>query len=531
MSSRKLKKELKQKYGVLPDFHYFEGDMTSIRKYFDYRYDNQLDDFLIDDTTWNDLSGDEIYKHINQGLSTSGEQYLYYLLRSPTIKQDEYDKRARLIEIMEENPDVRLKLQVIFTKLGRRRAANTCEVFSPSSHSSKKIFLYIFIVLAFLGSAVSLVFTTEFVLLFIGLLIAIPMYRSLANKHIESDLATVNYSVAMVYTAKRIMKLDIPELKPYLSSCYEALSRVKSISRVGYIPQKGSLDVITELLSIYLMLDFILYEYLKNRLGKHHKDIFHLHEHLGHLDSAIAIASYRKSLPSYTKPQIDFTSSVAYFRGIGLVHPLIKNAVPNDFDTEKSMLLTGSNASGKSTFLKTVALNAIFAQSICTVLAGTYEAPTFRIYTSMAITDDLLAGESYFISEIKSLKRIVDTDTSKQPLLCVIDEVLRGTNTVERIAASSEILRHLAEKNSLCLAATHDIELCSLLNDYYRMMHFSEKVTEDGEVLFDYMIKSGPTTTRNAIKLLSSMGFDKALIKRANEKANRFTIKGKWKLS
>jgi len=219
---------------------------------------------------------------------------------------------------------------------------------------------------------------------------------------------------------------------------------------------------------------------------------------------------------------------VVQLHGEGLIHPLLDNPVPNDLDTASSVLLTGSNASGKSTFLKTVALNAIFAQSICTVLGTKYTAPAFRIYTSMAISDDLIAGESYFISELKSLRRIADADTSKQPLLCVIDEVLRGTNTVERIAASSELLMHLNMENSLCLAATHDIELCALLDGQYRMLHFEETVTEDGDVLFDYVVKDGIATTRNAIKLLSSMGFDRKLVQRANERAERYSALGKW---
>jgi len=146
----------------------------------------------------------------------------------------------------------------------------------------------------------------------------------------------------------------------------------------------------------------------------------------------------------------------------------------------------------------------------------------------MAIADDLIEGESYFISEIKSLRRIADADTSEQPLLCVIDEILRGTNTVERIAASSELLMHLSKEKTLCLAAIQDVELCTLLYGQYRMLHFEETVTEDGDVLFDYIIKDGAATTRNAIKLLSNMGFDRKLVIRAYERAERYSALGKW---
>jgi len=332
----------------------------------------------------------------------------------------------------------------------------------------------------------------------------------------------------MLHAAKKIRKLSHPELDKILFPCYEANLRLKSILRIGAIPAKDILGDLSLLINSFLYLDLIVFELLKNRLGKHHEDIFLIHEYLGRLDSAIAVASYRKRLPVYAEPYIDFDSSTVQFHGEGLVHPLLNNPVPNDLDTATSVLLTGSNASGKSTFLKTIALNAVFAQSICTVLGALYKAPAFRIYTSMAIPDNLFAGESYFISEIKSLKRITDADSTGRPLLCVIDEVLRGTNTVERIAASSELLEHLNTEKSLCLAATHDIELCALLDGHYRLLHFEETVTWDGEVLFDYKIKDGPATTRNAIRLLGSMGFKKELVKRANERAGRYDAEGKW---
>jgi len=173
-------------------------------------------------------------------------------------------------------------------------------------------------------------------------------------------------------------------------------------------------------------------------------------------------------------------------------------------------------------------MNMIMAQSICTILATSYKAPAFYIYSSMAITDDLLEGDSYFIAEIKSIKRIVDAIDEKRPVFCVIDEVLRGTNTIERIAASSELLKLIANKGVLCFSATHDIELCELLEDDYLMLHFTESITETGEVVFDYKLREGSALTRNAIKLLDALGFDKELIASATERANLYEKYRKW---
>lgn len=113
-------------------------------------------------------------------------------------------------------------------------------------------------------------------------------------------------------------------------------------------------------------------------------------------------------------------------------------------------------------------------------------------------------------------------------VLCFIDEVLRGTNTVERIAASTEILKNLAENNVMCFAATHDIELTDLLSAHYDNYHFSEEVT-DGNVIFSYIIQKGKATSRNAIKLLEIIGYDKNIINKAEQRAERFIETGVWR--
>mgnify|MGYP001025366399 CR=1 FL=1 len=209
-------------------------------------------------------------------------------------------------------------------------------------------------------------------------------------------------------------------------------------------------------------------------------------------------------------------------------HPLLSKPVKNGIATKRGVLLTGSNASGKSTFLKTVALNGILAQTIHTCTADRYRAPFYQVYSSMTLRDDLDSGESYYIVEIKALKRILDAASSGDgQILCFVDEVLRGTNTVERIAASTQILKSLGSSGILCFAATHDIELTELLQDDFDNYHFEEDVRE-GDVFFNYKLKKGKATTRNAIKLLELMGYDKGVIKKATDQAEHFTQFGVW---
>lgn len=276
--------------------------------------------------------------------------------------------------------------------------------------------------------------------------------------------------------------------------------------------QQGGLE---QSLLIYLNncfhLDLILFRTVVKEISCRIPEFEFLVEHIGRIEAAIAVASFRKLHSNYTVPRLHKEGKVMY-RAENMVHPLIENGpVPNSICTEKCVLLTGSNASGKSTFLKTVAVNALLAQTIHTVLADSWEGRFFRIYSSMALRDDLLAEESYYIVEIRSLKRILDQMEGEIPILCCIDEVLRGTNTVERIAASSQILKSMAKENLLCFAATHDIELTWLLEPYFDNYHFEEKITEDS-ILFDYKLKDGRAVTRNAIRLLHLMGYQDDMI-------------------
>ena len=149
----------------------------------------------------------------------------------------------------------------------------------------------------------------------------------------------------------------------------------------------------------------------------------------------------------------------------------------------------------------------------------------------MALRDDISGGESYYIVEIKALKRILDAAASgEKPVLCFVDEVLRGTNTVERIAASTQILSSLSGSGILCFAATHDIELTGLLEKEFDNYHFEEEV-KNGDICFNYRLQNGKATTRNAIRLLQLMGYDEKIIEKATHQAENFLATGDWKLT
>ncbi len=529
MTKRKMRKMLKQSYGQKPEVHYFAGDMERTRSYYDFRRENRMDDFLVDDITWNDLDMDRLYRRINPGLTTSGEQYLYYMLRSPAVDKQSFDERDGLIFLFEREAELRLELQLILARLGRSRRADMCSAFYPRQRSPFMLMVYLLLALAIPALAIGIAFYgQQAVIALIAMISFNALLHSIVTRKIQMDLDTVNYSVGMIFAMSRVKKLGVKNLDRFMDSAYESLGRLRSVIRVGGVSSMSDSGGLGDMICSVLLLDLITYEFLKNKLGNCHDDVFAIHEHLGRLDAAIAIASYRESLQgNWCRPELEFNSHNIRLRGADMRHPLLDFAVPNSIDEQSSILITGSNASGKSTFLKTAALCALMGQSICTCCASAYCAPAFRIMSSMALRDDILAGESYYIVETRSLKRILDASSGLPPVLCVVDEVLRGTNTVERIAASSAVLETMAGAGCMCLAATHDIELCALLGDCYSLYHFREQV--GGEKMeFDYLLRPGKATSRNAINLLRLMGFGENIVNSAHERANSYLEDGVW---
>jgi DNA mismatch repair ATPase MutS len=197
--------------------------------------------------------------------------------------------------------------------------------------------------------------------------------------------------------------------------------------------------------------------------------------------------------------------------------------VPNSITLapRRGVLITGSNMSGKSTCLRTIGVTAVMAQTLHTCLAVEYAAPVFNVRSSIGRSDDLVSGKSYYIAEVESLLALVEASAGPAPHLFLLDELFRGTNAVERIAAGRAVLLELvsdAKRPSLhvVLAATHDGELVNLLPGSYSAVHFGDAVGADG-LAFDYQLRPGPATTRNAIALLRIHGASEDLIRRALE--------------
>lgn len=527
--TNKNKRRIRAQWGKAPDTKYTEDIYNSIRNYFD-NHKDQEKNFFIDDITWNDLDMNRIFSRVNITRTDAGEECLYNMLRELIYGHNELAERDRLIEYFRKNPFEREKIQLILSDLGKLRFLSISEYINGKrSGGGIKGIYYKILSFVFIASMIATIFYPGAIAIFmISLAVNVTVYFK-ARDQIIGHLQSLGYIVNMLGVSRRISKLNIEELDTYLIELRRCTSKVKGVSlNAFYFLFYTSENYLFELIKILLLGEPVAFHSIFKIVTKNRQEIESVFKTVGLLDSLISVASYRESLDYYATPvlvksnindkKIEFTD---------MYHPLIKNPVTNSFSVAGGALITGSNASGKSTFLKSVAINAIFAQTIFTCLAKEYYSSYFNIYSSMALNDNLEMNESYYIVEIKSLKRILKGLNDKVPCFCVIDEVLRGTNTIERIAASSEIMNFISDSNCICLCASHDIELTQILADKVENYHFQE-FFEDENIKFDYKIYPGKSTTRNAIKLLKILGYDERIVDSAEQRACKFNENGYW---
>ena len=524
----KNRSRMKFYYGRWRDVYYSDEVLSIIKEY------TQSKECLIDEITWNDLNMDDVFQKINHTWSFAGEDYLYYLMHVPVNSKKDWKDQEELIRYYQEHERERIELQMLFAKIGKYHGASIYSYISrsiemnthtPLVHYLCPIALAIAIGSLFFNPAEGVGFLILVVITNIGL------YFS-KRRAIENSMQALQYFLNLQKAAGDILKKKLVVNEHYREMLQKDYTSVKKY--LGWTTMLKPADwgnqsleeIVLDYFRLVTHLDNILFYRCMRRLKQNMNAVENLITTMGFLESIIAIGSLRKALPYYCVPEF---SERGQLEIRDAYHPLIEEPIENSICAEKGILITGSNASGKSTFLKTVAINAIMAQGLHTCAANIYRGPWYHIFSSMALRDNIYQGESYFIAEIKALKRILEAKDKNLPVLCFVDEVLRGTNTVERIAASTQVLREFQRRNILCFAATHDIELTFLLEKEFENYHFQEQIQE-GEVLFDYRLYKGRSDSRNAIRLLELLGYETDIVEGANEMVARFLKNGKWSL-
>lgn len=534
--SRKRLKKLLDKageaFGTKQTRTYSADDLYNIRRLFErYRTED-----CVDDITANDLEIDEIFKKYNSCLSAPGSEYFYYKLRSPEFNHKISEDFDSKVEFFRNNEEERTKFQAFFLNIGNMRKVSFFECLDFFDTIERKSLLREYISIAvFIASIVAILFKSTYgiVLLVADLIYNIVSYYG-ARGTIEPYILCLKYIINFTNEANRLSKekCDIlsDELEKLGADCKELSKLTRNAASVTGKSQSATgtgnpLELFADYFRMVFHIDIIRFYHMLDEINVKRDIISGLYYSLGKIETYIAVASMRNALPSFCKP-----SEGKGIEGTNMFHPLIDNPVTNSIKADRCVLITGSNASGKSTFLKTVALNAILAKTINTCTADFFSMDDYHVFSSMSLRDDIQNEDSYFMVEIKALKRIFDyaDRNPSNKVLCFVDEVLRGTNTIERIAACTQIMENISARGIKCFAATHDIELTELLSDCYDNYHFDEVILEN-DIQFNYLLKDGRATSRNAIKLLSIMGFSDEIVSKARDMAESFIKDNVWR--
>lgn len=533
-AEKQFRKELREDYRKLSDKKYSPERFLRLGSYFErHRAEGQLDDI-----TWNDLGMDELFKRMNYTLSASGEEYLYYTLRTLHQEREGLDHFEEVMKCIGDHPDERVKLQYRMHQLGYTGKYSLYDYIDNLDYlgerSNRK---HLIPDLLFLPLTAML--WVNFSAGILGI-IALTIYNIFTyfkeKSEIDPYITSFAYVMRLMAACGELEKLKLPACGEELQRLGEHRKKLQPMCRGSFWIMTGGranltsgdiLNILFDYIRMVFHVDLIQFNSMLKILRGHIEDVDILIGTTGYLETAAAVWIFRQSLEDgWCRPEFSEGDGCGIELEEGY-HPLLKQPVKNSIRAERGILLTGSNASGKSTFLKTVAVNAILSQTVNTAAADRYRAPFFYVYSSMALRDDMENGESYYIVEIRSLKRILDAAAGQRRVLCFVDEVLRGTNTVERIAASTEILRFLGSRGILCFAATHDIELTGLLSGTFDNYYFQEEV-QDGDISFPYRLQKGRASTRNAIRLLELIGYDRSITEKAAVLADHFLETGEW---
>ncbi len=475
----------------------------------------------ISNQTAQDLDLDDVFKFLDRTITPIGQMYLYDKLRSINHTID-HSKQEDLIKYFEDNPEELTKARVVLSKVTQHKAYYLPTLFQ-GKHIDKPRWFFVIPLLAFtmILSLVLGIFASKLLLIPILLLpihLGIHYYNKLkVNIYIDS----IPQLLAMNAVAKKLF--SISAIKQSFQDKKEAIQTIGTVKRkmsVFKLEQKMESDMeviywfLLEVIKITFLLEPLLLYSMIDKLKNKRKEIESVFTFVGEIDSTISIMGLRKENPAYTIPKITNNHEII---GTKIYHPLIEDSVSNSFTCkDKSFLITGSNMSGKTTFIRTIGINVITGLTLNICFAEEFSFPKMKIHSMIRIADDLSDNSSYFFTEVKAMKNIIDHSESNEYSLILLDELFKGTNTKERVAAATSILNYLAKLNTFVFVSTHDFELTTLLQDNFDNYHFSEKL-EKGKLLFDYKLTPGILKETNALRILEMYDYPQEIVENANK--------------
>jgi len=478
---------------------------------------------ILSDKTCNDLDFDDLFKFLDRTNSKVGQQYLYNKLRTVKLDENQTNLDEVIIGKLTNDSELRVSIQQQLENLSHKDAYYVTTLFQDKHLKAPKWFGFIPVL-----SFASLLFLTLsfFEVKFLLVLLVVVVINFLIHYWNKNNV------VEYINSLPQLLKLNsvafqlfktpaLKELNPKLSKSIKLIDEVKR--RMSFFRLEAKLQgdfvmiawSIFELVKTAFLLESLLLFNVIKRLDNKRDELEDVFQFVGHIDMLVSIASVRNGLEAYCIPTITTNENAIIVKEIS--HPLILKCERNDITiSDKSILLTGSNMSGKTTFMRAIGVNIITGLTINTCFAKSFEFPLVKLFSAIRISDDLMNNKSYYFEEVLTVKEMILESEKEEANLFLLDELFKGTNTVERISAGKAVLSTLAKNKNIVVVSTHDIELTDMLSNEYELYHFSE-VISNNTVGFDYKLKNGKLKNRNAIRILEINEYPKEVIQEAIE--------------
>ena len=476
-----------------------------------------------------DLTGQRsLHQLIDFSISNEGSLLLRDFLINHNLNEDEILKRQHIVKEILELNRFREKFLLTLSLVSKKRLDSKKLIDWIKEDSGAKsfkgvlIFMTVFSVMNFILASLVIIGILSGSWLLLSYVIYFGVYalgaKYFRNTSKDSDLIKEelgkfsrvlefieNYDLSKTEHLKSLCKsIQDKSASPY--SLLKKTSFVVSVLTFRANPFVWGIFILLFPIDFYLA--YFLNEY-KDKITENFEswlEVWH------NLEAYVSTANFAYLNPGYNFPKI--VKDEFEFKTVELGHPLIhyQKRINNSFEINKvgeAYIITGSNMSGKSTFLRTLGINVSLAYAGAPVDAKSFSLSTFKLFTCIKVSDSVIDGISYFYSEVKRLKELLDliNNNEGKPVFYLIDEIFKGTNNIERRQGSSAFIKSLTGKKCVGLVSTHDLELVNLADDnkFIINYHFKEEVQKD-KMIFDYKLREGPCPTTNALKIMEIEG-------------------------
>jgi len=489
---------------------------------------NQFEDVNHPYTNDLDIFGPKsLYQWLNLSNTYYGGEMLKDLLSNPTKEIDSIKKRQNAVRELAESFDFCQQLECE-GRLSKGVGADPRKFLSelegiekPFKDSWTKSIFYL---LPLFTVLTGVLFLLKFPIppqVPLSLIITQLLITAGGYKKVTAVLNTVHTTKesieALVHLSRTIEKESFKD--KYLSRLRlklfhnnePASAQAKKLSKIAHAVDVRYSGLLYILLNSTLLWDYHCVFAMEKWKKDHGHSVKEWFQVVGAFEALSSLAVVERVNRNWTYPE--FTTDRMNFIAAELGHPLIPQdrRVCNDFTIENNLcVITGSNMSGKTTLLRTLGVNLVLAYAGAPVTAEQLQTSLMDIFTSMRIEDDLNSGISTFYAELLRIKKIIDYSQTKKPMLFLIDEIFRGTNSRDRILGAQTVLRTLGKDWVIGLISTHDFELCELEKEgdiNIKNYHFTESYVNN-QIRFDYKIRPGRSETTNAKYLMKMVGIE-----------------------